>query len=45
LRLAAHIEGLGSLGLHAESQFERSNAGLQRGVVLARFEVPAIELL
>ena len=35
LRLAAHVERFGRLGLHAKSQLERADAGVQCGTVAA----------
>ena len=34
LRFAANVECLGRFGLHAETELERVDAGLQRGIVL-----------
>ena len=45
LRLAADVERLGRLGLHAEAELERLDAGLERGVVLPRLQVAGIEPL
>ena len=43
LRLAADIERLGRLGLHAEAQLERADAGFERRVVLPRLRVASVE--
>ena len=43
LRLAADVERLGRLGLHAEAQLERLDAGLQRGIVLPGLQMASVE--
>ena len=43
LRLAADVERLGRLGLHAEAKLERLDAGFERGIVLPRLQVARVE--
>ena len=43
LRLAANVERLGRLGLHAEAELERANAGFERRIIVPGLRVASVE--